>query len=559
MNIRKSIFLLSISAFGAVHVMAQQNTIVHRDSIIKGQTIEITQIYEPEIEQPLKPVLEPTLPPPDTTKPHFQYTVPQQTLSYTYHSVPIRPLALGKQEEIIPFQNYLKAGVGNLSSLYLDAGIGSLKGKDFQTDFHISHLSQKGKIENQKYGTTRFDGSGKYFAVGHVFGAAVEVRNRRHRFYGYDNQLYDYGSSALQQSFTDGSIRVNMSNATPNSFHINYHPELAFGMFGDNFGASERQFTFHLPAEYTLGRYSNDSISNKLYGKISLGIWGNLVHFKNTLSQTGNNLIKINPAIDLALHNTHFHIGLSPAFGKEKAWLLPELMIRTELLDNHLKVTAGWKGEVHQNTYLDLSLFNPFIDNIFDVNQTHSDQIFAGLESNAGKFVTFGGTISWRQWQNLPLFVNDYPENPDGKRFQVVYSPKVQALNLEAYIQFQPSEIIDLSAKGSWFNYYKVETFDKAFGYPSLNIEGLIDVHPMKKLNAHAGFTFMSGIYALEANGSSHKMPSVFDINASAEYNIIPRFSVFLQANNILNKNYQRWYQYNGYGINIIGGFRFKF
>lgn len=558
MTIQKSIFLLSISAFVATEVMAQQQTVIQRDSIIKGQTIEITQIYEPEIEQPVKPVLVPTLPPPDTTKPRFQYTVPQQTLSYTYHSVPIRPLALGKQAENTPFQNYLKAGIGNLSSLYLDAGIGSLKGEDFQTAFHISHLSQKGKIDNQKSGITRFDGSGKYFAAGQVFGAAMEVRNRRNRFYGYNNELYDYGSSALQQSFTDGSLNVSMSNAKPNSLHINYQPELAFGMFSDNFSASERRFTFHLPAEYTFGNYDTDSMSRRLNGKISLGFWGNLVHFENSLSKAGNNLVKINPAIDLGVQNTFFHIGLSPAFGKEKTWLLPDLMIRTDLFDNHLKITAGWKGEVHQNTYLDLSLVNPFIDNVFDIRQTHSDQIFAGLESNIGKFITFGGTVSWRQWQNLPLFINDYAENLDGKRFQVIYSPKVQALNLEAYINFQPSEMIALSAKGSWFNYYKT-TMDKAFGYPMLNLEGLIDVHALKKLNVHAGFTFMDGIYARRIDGSSHKMPAIFDINAAAEYNIISRFSLFLQANNLLNKNYQRWYQYDGYGINIIGGFRFKF
>lgn len=559
-NIRISIFLCGCPLLlVGLNAHAQNKTVRQQDSIIQGQTIQINQIYQPEIKQPQKPVLIPVLPPPDTSKPRFQYVVPQQTLSYTYHSIPIRPLALGKQETEEPFQNYVKAGIGNLTSIYLDAGIGSLKGDNYQTAFHISHLSQKGKLPDQQAGVTELMGSGDYYAAGHDFSAKLNIRNRRNRFYGYDNALYDYGSSALQQSLTDGSLILSARNIDKNSLNIDYRPEIGFGLFGDNFSAKEGRFMFNLPAQWHFGQMPSDSIPYSPYGKISLGVYGNLVRFENAARSSGNNLIKINPAVDMSVENVRIHFGLSPAFGRAgKAWLLPDVHVKAGLLNNHLTAFAGWKSDVDQNTYLDLSLVNPFIDNIFDVRQSKTDQAFAGINSIAGKFVTFGATLSWRQWQNMPLFINDYLENPDGKRFQVVYSPKVQAFNIEAFIRYQPSEFIALSAQGSWYNFYKT-TLDEAWGYPSLKMEGLIEVHPVKKLQAHAGFSLLRGIYALDNTGASKALPAIFDVSAAAEYNIIPRFSVFLQANNILNNKYERWNQYQVYGINIIGGFRFKF
>lgn len=559
-NIRLSLFLCSGSLLLVnQYAQAQNKAVQQNDSIIQGQTIQINQIYQPEIKQPQKPTLIPVLPPPDTSKPRFQYVVPQQTLSYTYHSIPIRPLALGKQGTEEPFQNYAKAGIGNLTSIYLDAGIGSLKGENYQTAFHISHLSQKGKLRDQQSGATEFLGSGDYYAAGHDFSATLQVRNRRHRFYGYDNTLYDYASSAIQQSLTDGSLILGARNIDRNSLNIDYQPEIGFGLFGDNFSAREGRFMFNLPAQWHFGQMPSDSVPYAPYGKISLGIYGNLVTFKNAGTTRGNNLIKINPAVDVTIENVRLHFGLSPAFGRDgQSWLLPDVSAKAGLLNNHLTAFAGWKSDVDQNTYLDLSLFNPFIDNIFDLHQSKTDQAFAGINSTVGKFVTFGASLSWRQWQNMPLFINDYMDNPDGKRFQVVYSPKVQAFNVEAFIRFQPSEFIALSANGSWYNFYKT-TVDEAWGYPTLKMEGLVEVHPMNKLQAHAGFSLLKGIPTLDDMGTSHTLPTIFDVNAAAEYDIIPRFSVFLQANNILNQKYQLWNQYQAYGLNIIGGFRFKF
>lgn len=550
MNIFKKYipFIGSGLLLASLPATAQQRN--SKDTIIQAQTIEIIQSYKPEIAKPVKPVITPSLPNIDTARPRFQYEVPQQTLSYTYHSVPIRPLALGRQEAIMPFQNYVKAGFGNLSSVYIDAGVGSLKSEEYETAFHFNHLSQKGNITNQQSSRTGFDAFGKYYTQGHAISADIDVFHNGNTFYGYDHDTFEFSKGAVKQAFTGGNVKVGLENTAANKWNVWYKPVLEFGMYSDKYNAKERTFAFDIPA--------NLAIDSTL--SLSLGLKGNFTQFKNDSVDIGNNFLQINPALDIKFDATQIHIGLSPTWGMDNtAYLLPDLRFNTRLFDNGLTLIAGWKGSLIQNTYQQLSTKNPFLYNIYDVKQTKSDQVYGGFETALGEHISFGSTLSWRQWKNLALFVNDYNLSADGRRFATVYDGKTHALSLDAFIRYQVGNVFGLSASGTWYNFYNIETYDKVFHEPMLRLGGNMYIHPMEKLHINVNADFWDGIYAMEKNGDSKKLGAFLDLSASAEYNIIPRLSLFLQMNNILGTKYQRWNQYQTYGFNIIGGLRFKF
>ncbi|NDC41669.1 MAG: hypothetical protein EBZ77_08985, partial [Chitinophagia bacterium] len=89
------------------------------DTTLKTNTvIEVVQEYKPQVKKAPKPGWMPVLPKPDTTHPVFNFAVPQQTLYYSYSPEPIKPMTLGKVAKTLPFGNYVKAGVGNLQTLY---------------------------------------------------------------------------------------------------------------------------------------------------------------------------------------------------------------------------------------------------------------------------------------------------------------------------------------------------------------------------------------------------------------------------------------------------------
>jgi outer membrane receptor protein involved in Fe transport len=75
-----------------------------------------------------------------------------------------------------------------------------------------------------------------------------------------------------------------------------------------------------------------------------------------------------------------------------------------------------------------------------------------------------------------------------------------------------------------------------------------------------AYLSYLDRIYAPDATFKRDiKLKPVLDIGGNAEYQIVPRLGAFLQVNNILNNDNERWYGYPVLGLNIFGGLRLKF
>src|SRR5690606_26195492 len=193
--IRKIAFASSLMTIFAMPSIAQQKG----DTVLKSTTIEVIQSYKPEVKQMPKPEFRAELPPRDTSKPSFHYEVPQQNLNYTYASLPLRPLALGKDTSRLPFPGYLKIGGGNLSTLMLEAGSANLRGENYETAIHLHHLSQEGNIKNQKIALSGLEASGTLHSDDHAWTASVEALRRQYHFYGYNHSLYDFPRSAVSQ------------------------------------------------------------------------------------------------------------------------------------------------------------------------------------------------------------------------------------------------------------------------------------------------------------------------------------------------------------------------
>lgn len=539
---------ISLSLVAPVMLMAQQRN--STDTIIPNQTIEIIQDYKPEVAPPSKQEWTPQFNIVDTSRPVFSYQVPQQSLAYTYHSIPIHPLALGKEVEKLPFQNYVKLGLGNLHSLLIDGGLAWEKSEAYEAQVHVYHLSQKsGKLDNQQSSNTSVDADGKYYLTNYVLNAGVHFFTNGYNYYGYNHDSYQYDKDDVHQSFLGLGVNVGLANTNENKWHLYYHPEASFSAFSDKHSASERSFLLNVPFRWQAGK----SVS------VLLGLKGDFTQFKNDEGSAGNNIFQINPAIRFNLEAVDLHIGVSPAFGKDKNYVLPDIYFKYHRSQSKFAILAGWKGDLVQNTYQQLTDKNPYLYNIYTTKQTKYQQVYAGFESAFGSHLSLNATLSWRQWYNLPLFVNDYQLHADGKYYTIVYDDKAQGLALNANAQYRIGDKINVGAEGAWTNFYKLSDNDKAWMEPMLRFTGTFGWQVFRPLHFNARADFWDGMYARLQNGASDKMPALFDLSAGAEYNILPRVSLFVQLNNILGKRYERWYQYPVYGFNIIGGLRIKF
>ena len=530
----KSLFILIllVATYGAM----AQRTAPANDTVMKGTTIEVIQSYKPKVKQAPKPEWIPQLPPADTTHPSFSYDVPQQTLYYSYSSLPLRPLALGRDTISLPFRNYIKAGGGNLSTLFLDAGIGSISGPGYETAIHLHHLSQKGDI---KYQQTSLSG--------------VEADEMLHRdnsewhigIIGERNQYYNYGENyqsadSLRKTYTTARLCVDMKNKADSTEKLNYHPAINASYYGARYNTSEVTVGFDAPVTYKF----DPAI------EAQLALKGAITNYSANSVSTSNNIIELLPGINIHTGQLSGHSLLGFALGLSSGiYVLPDILAAYKIPDTKLMVSGGWQASLRQNTYEQLSAENPYL-NVYTVQQTRKDEIFAHVQGSSGDHLTYSGRLSWFSYDQLPSFLNDMGTQ---KQFYVLYE-RANAISLQAGVRYQVANKWSAGITGEFYN------FDKyVWQEPDMKIKCDFIVTPFSKLSVTAYLALIGGIYARDIAGNIVKLETITDAGINAEYQIIPRLSVFAQVNNLFNDKYQRWLGYQAYGLNIYGGLRLKF
>jgi hypothetical protein len=546
---RKSTAALTIAVAGLTATASAQQK---ADTTLKSATIEVIQSYKPEVKQAPKPVFIAELPPRDTARPNLKYEVPQQTLYYTYSALPLRPLALGKDTTELPFQNYLKLGGGNFSTIYFDAGVGSLRGRNYESAIHLHHLSQNGNIKNQKVSLSGLEADGTLHSKSYDWHLSLNGTRDQYYFYGYDHDLYNYKSDTLQQVFTGVEATVDMKNNRPNKWGIDFHPAVTGYIYGDHYSTKERSIGFDIPL--------SKDIDTSL--QASVGLRGVFTTLSNSRADWGNNVFQITPRLDFHKGNFTGRIGLYPTAGSYYSLLLlPDVEASYRFPNSMLSITGGWQATLRQNTYRQLTGSNPYLfppsqyPLFYQMRQTKTDEVFGVIKTNIGNHISATARVSWWQYDNLPMFLND---RGDRKNFYVLYDERVNALSLQLSARYQVASSFGVGVNASFYNYYN-KTYDRVWHEPGLRLKADMTYQPSSALTLTAYATILDQIYALNELHEEVKLDGIFDLGVGAEYSFIPRLSAFLNVNNLLNDRYQRWYGYEIYGINVFGGLRLKF
>jgi len=515
------------------------------DTVMKGSTIEVIQAYKPQVRQAPKPEWLPQLPPTDTVHLPMNLEVPQQTIYYSYSSEQLRPLALGKDSVNNAYPNYVKAGAGNLSTLYLDAGLATLKGKDYETAIHLHHISQKGTLQYQQDALSGVEAEGMLHKQKYDWHGSVNVERNQFYYYGYNAASFIESTDSVKQTYT--TLRA-MADMTPKTAAMNgnltYHPSVSASVYDARFNSSETSFNFAAPFSY--------HIDNTLQANVTLS--GDLSHAKMDTLGGSNSLVELLPGV--TLHNRQLsgrgYIGL--AVGKGNFYALPDIAAIYDIPKTRLELSGGWLATVKRNTYEELTTENPYLAHEYGIEQTRRDELFANINGSAGHHLTYDVRVSWWNFKNLATFLNDaaYPNT-----FRVLYD-NVSAISFHGSARFVQAGKWSAGASADYYEYYQGSQL-YVWHLPSVIVKADLAVRPIEKLLVTAYLSQLGGVHAINSNGYVVTLSPALDLGGSAEYQLVPRLTAFLQISNLLNNKYQRWYGYDSYGFNVYGGLRLKF
>ena len=89
---------------------------------------------------------------------------------------------------------------------------------------------------------------------------------------------------------------------------------------------------------------------------------------------------------------------------------------------------------------------------------------------------------------------------------------------------------------------------------PTMQSNYYLVYHFKEKIIFNLSSYMMSGIPALQPDGSTKNLPTFVDLNFKVDYLFSKNFSAFFELNNILANKYQRYLFYSQKGINFLIG-----
>jgi outer membrane cobalamin receptor len=106
------------------------------------------------------------------------------------------------------------------------------------------------------------------------------------------------------------------------------------------------------------------------------------------------------------------------------------------------------------------------------------------------------------------------------------------------------------------YYYYGTEKFEKPFHRPSIDLTFSNSFVIQERFVAAVDLFLLGGMYAQDSFNFNEvtKLPTIVDLNTKFDYLLSDQFTCFVQLNNLLNQNYQRFLFYPKQGLNFLVG-----
>ena len=550
-NIKKSrqaICLLLI-----VNCLLPDMASAQKDTLKKKSTIDINSAYKPVLRNAVKINFSATHLNADTTAPKLTYNIPPQNLFYSYQPISLKPLALQQDTNLYLGQrNFVKVGYGNLSTPYVSAGFSFGDGKKFLANVYANYISSKGKLLYQDYSRLHLKATGSLFLPANEVYARVDAKLDENFLYGFDTGLYKYTKKDVRQQFQNLSATIGIRNTKMGDFGIKYNPSLEVSNFTNINKLTETSFILNAPLEKQFG----EAFAIRVEAKADITTYNTKNLLPNNV-KINNNVFQVSPSLVFSTPRVSINGGVIPTWDNGKFIWLPNVFAEAQILENKFSFQAGWVGRYLKNTYRNLSLMNPYLKTFTAQLNTKEIEYYGGIKGTLGKHFNFNAKAGYVSYTNLPFFINDTAT--DGKAFVVSNETSVKDFRVHGDISYVNTEKFTVTAGITYNGYVLMKSNARAWNTIPMEFTSSLRWWAFKQVLLKADFYAFGGSFYLDKGKVAKPFKPGSDLSAGAEFKINKTFSAWLDVNNILNNKYQRWHNYEVYGLNLLGGIRFNF
>ena len=491
------------------------------------------------------------------------YTYPDFRLPADRLNPSVRVLSVRAEEPEPLMGNYIKAGLGNFATFYGRAYLHSTRREDYSYGLDLKHInSLQGPVNGGNSGLSQSSASlnGELYKGTAALGATLDYGRERYNFYGYGPTARLPENDEIKQVFNRLGIKAYARNRDPENI-IQYEAGLGFRRWSDDYEASENNVLVNGKVGYALGETS----------RITLAADASFITDQDSANGSrSRTFAQATPAYELTGKRVSLMLGITAGYssdtlnGVSKTAIYPAVRAGYTVLPEKFMVYAGLGGALQRVTRYDLSTENYWINPTnLNVADTHrAPTIYGGFTSSPFRGLELNARATYSRDKNLYFYLNN-PQDP--ARFDLVYDKETTGLlNVHGELLYNQAEKFRLGARVD-YNQYSMKTLAKPFHRPEFqsSIFGTYNVYDKLLIGVEAYFIAASyGISYLAGTDIPdfyRATDAITDLNLRADYRITPKISIFAMGNNLLGREYQRFYRYPVKGANVIGGASYAF
>ena len=563
----KHIFLI-LSLILSANLFAQHNEEV---------TIEGT--YRPKVNK-----VDKILAVPETPKPSFEMPGTEiHTLDIEHHFPmeldKLTPVSYSWKNTRIPnaAKNFLMAGFGSrLSPVFLYKHNSNLT-KNLGLGVGIKHYSSWLGIKDyapSDFMNNAFDISLTSNGLSNLqVGGSVYYKYDMVRYYGVNTTEWTVSETTLaemapQQTYNTIGARFGLASTNTRNNEFVHDLSADYHCFFGKLGRGMEHFG---RLDYDLGYVASWWGKKNYPQKIGIALGTEFDHTAFLGQAVDNRLIfKVNPYFEMRDDFYRLHLGVrmdgATMFKPSDGFLSvhPDLKGSLFVLDNTLEFYAGLNGGRKLCTYSDLAGENPFVGSALNMKVTTVKLGFEGgfrtnimntLDVHVG--VRYRHTDNdWFYRQNLftvyPI-TGDHPHNS----YDVIYD-ETRQVSVLGNVRWLALDKLTVDA-GVAYHSCKPVVEQRAWYRPELEGDLKLEYQFSEAFAMSTSFLYQGGRWAKDDMGTPFKLDDVYDLGLGADYKVQDQFTVFVKANNILNRKYSLYRGYPVSGIEFFAGLKMNF
>lgn len=558
--IRNLSFLLTFAAFPA---MAQQQQPWQGETDADIGTEEVVIVKERENQLPPANRNYQKVPPQSLS--NRRETVPYSFQDFILDMRPIDPtvrvLTIKTDPQPPMYNRYVRGSIGNYLSTNLDAWVNSGRQASYLYGLELKHRgAARGPVDggNSGFSTNKLKAHGKYFSKNFTVDSEAYAQRDRYNFYGYDEEALDPEKSELKQVYQMYGAQLGLKKTETD--------KLGLGVRGYFDRTSSR-----LEAVENAGGFDAD-LRYELSDALGVQLEGDLLVSSYTDSTTQNrNLFRLAPAFRFQFDPVQIIAGFNIAHENDTAanadrlHFYPRAEVRISPVENML-ARLGVEGNIEPVTYRSLITENPFLD--VQTPLLHSNKtidFYGSIKGRIAGGLGYGAGFSVASYQNMYYFVNTTEASPDSTRFGILYDSGNSAIvNVHAELSYSSTTRFQTSLRADYYG-YDTEEVAAAWHKPEFKLEWLANYNLYDKILFTADALVLGGITAKaigptdESGSEEVTLKPVVDLGLGVEYLFSPQASAYLNLDNILAQEYQRFYNYPSRRIVVSIGASYAF